>query len=108
MPFSFNRRPELAGLDRRARSDVRRLAWHFAQRHWTLHTPAFAWLAFVALHTQFGLLPDQRSYLYATLVFFAVAVIVIRLHIARYLRAARAAYDALGTRDLGAILGTRR
>ncbi|WP_244140065.1 hypothetical protein [Caballeronia sp. BCC1704] len=108
MPFLFHRRPELAGLDRRARSDVRRLAWHFAQRHWTLHAPAFAWIVFVALHTRFGLVPDPRAYLLVTLGLFAAAVVVIRLHIAHYLRAARAIYDALGPASLDSIIRTRR
>ncbi|WP_250535607.1 hypothetical protein [Caballeronia sp. AZ10_KS36] len=108
MPFLFHRRPELAGLNRRARSDVRRLAWHFAQRHWTLHAPAFAWIVFVALHTRFGLVPDPRAYVFVTLGLFAAAVVVIRLHIAHYLRAARAIYDALGPASLTSIIGTRR
>ncbi|WP_236572890.1 hypothetical protein [Burkholderia sp. 8Y] len=87
---------------------MRRLAWHFAQRHWTLHAPAVAWLVFVALHTRFGLVPDQRQYMYVTLAFFVAVVIVIRLHIAHHLRAARAIHDALGPRSLSAIIRARR
>ncbi|WP_244816631.1 hypothetical protein [Caballeronia sp. Lep1P3] len=108
MPFFFSRRPELTGLDRIARSDVRRLAWYFAQRHWTLHAPAFAWLVFVLLHTQYGFVADRGDYLYATAAFFIVAVMVIRLHIARYLRPARAIYDLLGPRSIRAIAHMRR
>ena len=97
MPFSFGRRPELAGLDFRARREVRRIAWHFAQRHWTLHMPAFIWIVFVVLHTHLLLVPQRRDYLLITLVLFVAAVINIRLHIARYLKPARAVFDLLGS-----------
>lgn len=96
MPFSFSRHPALAGLDRDARRDVRRIAWHFAQRHWTLHAPAFAWIVFVMLHTRYQFLPERREYLLVTLVIFIVAVFNIRLHIARYLKPARTIRDLLG------------
>lgn len=105
MPFYFSRRPELAGLDSRARSHVRRLAWHFAQRHWSLHAPAFVWLAFVALHTRYQIVPDRRDYLFLTGALFIVAVFNIRLHIGRYLRAARAIYDRLNEAGVRAIIG---
>lgn len=107
MPFSFSRRRELAGLDRHARSEVRRLAWHFAQRHWTLHAPAFAWIVFVMLHTQYHFVAQRRDYLFVTIVFFIVAVIVIRLHIAHYLRAARAIHDLLGAASLRTVTRKR-
>lgn len=104
MPFAFRGRPELAGLDRRARSDVRRLAWHFAQRHWSLHAPAFAWLVFVLLHTRYGVVAERSEYLFVTVLFFIVAVVVIRLHIAHYLRPARAIYDLLGATAMRVIV----
>ncbi|WP_232519249.1 hypothetical protein [Caballeronia insecticola] len=106
MPFSFSRRPELAGLDLRSRREVRRIAWHFAQRHWTLHAPAFAWIVFVLLHSRYGLVPERRDYLLMTLVIFIVAVVNIRLHIARYLKPARAIFDLLG--DAAARIVTGR
>lgn len=106
MPFAFRGRPEFAGLDRSARRDVRRLAWHFAQRHWSLHAPAFAWLVFVLLHTRYGVVAGRSEYLWVTLGFFVVAVIVIRLHIAHYLRPARAIFDLMGASGIRAI--TRR
>ncbi|KXV12703.1 hypothetical protein CR51_06440 [Caballeronia megalochromosomata] len=105
MPFYFSRRPELAGLDRAARSDVRRLAWHFAQRHWTLHAPAFAWIVFVLLHTRYQIVPERRDYLMVTLVIFVLAVINLRLHISRYLKPARAIFDSLGSAGARAITG---
>lgn len=97
MPFSFRRRPELAGLGLRSRREVRRIAWHFAQRHWTLHVSAFIWIVFVMLHTRFSLMSEWRDYLLITLMLFAVAVINIRLHIERYLKPARAIFDLLGS-----------
>jgi len=108
MPVFTSRRREFAGLNRRARSDVRRLAWHFAQRHWTLHAPAFGWLVFVLLHTQYAFVADARHYAYLTVAFFALAVIVIRLHIAHYLRPARAIYDLLGAASVRMIVAARR
>lgn len=101
MPFYFSRRPELAGLDRAARRDVRRLAWQFAQRHWTLHAPAFVWFVFVLLHTRYHVVPERREYLLITLAIFVLAVVNIRLHISRYLKPARAMYDVLGGRITG-------
>lgn len=105
MPFSFSRRPELAGLEFRARREVRRIAWHFAQRHWTLHAPAFAWIVFVLLHTHYHIVPERRDYLWITLVIFIVAVVNIRLHIARYLKPARAIFDLLGSAAVRLITG---
>jgi hypothetical protein len=105
MPFFFSRRPELAGLDRSARRDVRRLAWHFAQRHWTLHAPAFAWLVFVLLHTRYHIVPERRDYLLITLAIFVLAVVNIRLHISRYLKPSRAIFDALGSAAARRITG---
>ncbi|WP_321797427.1 hypothetical protein [Caballeronia sp. J97] len=105
MPFSFSRRPELAGLDRASRRDVRRIAWHFAQRHWTLHAPAFVWIVFVLLHTRYQVVPERRAYVLVTLAIFVVGVINIRLHISRYLKPARAIFDALGTAAARAITG---
>ncbi|SAK69350.1 hypothetical protein AWB79_03685 [Caballeronia hypogeia] len=105
MPFSFSRRPELAGLTRPARRDVRRIAWHFAQRHWTLHAPAFVWFVYVLLHTRFHVTPERRDYLLVTLVIFVVAVVNIRLHIARYLKPARAIFDVLGNSAARTITG---
>lgn len=96
MPLSFRRRPELAGLDLRSRREVRRIAWHFAQRHWTLHAPAFVWILFVLIHVRYHLVPDRRDYLAITLVLFVVAVVNIRMHIAHYLKAARAVFDRIG------------
>jgi cell division protein FtsW (lipid II flippase) len=96
MPFSLRRRPELAGLDLRSRREVRRIAWHFAQRHWTLHAPAFVWIFFVLMHVRYHVVPERREYLMVTVVLFIVAVVNIRLHIARYLKAARAVFDQLG------------
>ena len=101
MPFFFSRRPELAGLDRSARRDVRRLAWQFAQRHWTLHAPAFVWIVFVLLHTRYHFVPERRDYLLITLAIFVLAVVNIRLHIFRYLKPARAMYDVLGGKITG-------
>ncbi|MDR5761695.1 hypothetical protein [Caballeronia sp. LZ035] len=97
MPLSFRRRPELAGLDLRSRREVRRIAWHFAQRHWTLHAPAFVWMLFVLLHVRYHFVPERPDYLAITLVLFIVAVANIRLHIARYLKAARAVFDRIGS-----------
>ncbi len=105
MPFSFRRRPELAGLDRASRRDVRRIAWHFAQRHWTLHAPAFVWIVFVLLHTRYHLVPERRDYLLITLLIFVAGVVNIRLHIARYLKPARAIFDSLGAVAARAITG---
>ncbi|MCE4545418.1 hypothetical protein [Caballeronia sp. PC1] len=105
MPFSFSRHPALAGLDRASRRDVRRIAWHFAQRHWSLHAPAFAWIVFVLLHTRYHVMPERRDYLLVTLVIFVLAVVNIRLHIARYLRPARALFDALGSAAARAVIG---
>ncbi|SAK91209.1 hypothetical protein AWB76_06630 [Caballeronia temeraria] len=97
MPFSFSRRPELAGLDRASGRDIRRIAWHFAQRHWTLHAPAFVWIVFVLLHTRYHFIEERRDYLLITLAIFVLGVINIRLHIARYLKSARAVFDLLGS-----------
>lgn len=105
MPFFFSRRPELAGLDRASRRDVRRIAWHFAQRHWTLHAPAFAWIVFVLLHTRYRIVPDRREYLLITAVIFVLAVVNIRLHIARYLKPARAMYDRMGSAAARTLIG---
>jgi len=65
MHFRTGSRPELAGLDRDAQQAVRRLAWHFAQRHWGLHLPAVVWLAVALAHSHFGVLPGGRDYLVA-------------------------------------------
>ncbi|MDR5824370.1 hypothetical protein [Caballeronia sp. LZ043] len=97
MPLSFRRRPELAGLNLRSRREVRRIAWHFAQRHGTLHAPAFVWILFVLMHVRYQLVPERREYLAITLVLFVVAVVNIRLHIAHYLKAARAVFDRIGS-----------
>lgn len=105
MPFSFSRRAELAGLDRASRRDVRRIAWHFAQRHWTLHAPAFAWIVFVLLHTRYQFVPERRDYLLVTLAIFVLGVVNIRLHIARYLKPARAVFDSLGSTAARTITG---
>jgi hypothetical protein len=105
MPFYFSRRPEFAGLDRAARRDVRRIAWFFAQRHWSLHAPAFAWIVFVLLHTRYQIVPERRDYLLITLVIFVLAVVNIRMHVGRYLKAARASFDVLGSAAARAIIG---
>ncbi|WP_200822148.1 hypothetical protein [Caballeronia terrestris] len=83
-------------LDRASRRAVRRLAWHFAQRHWGLHLPAVVWIMLVFVHTRYGVLPDRREYLAVTVVLFVIAVVNIRLHIRRQLPAARAVFDRLG------------
>jgi hypothetical protein len=83
-------------LDRASRRAVRRLAWHFAQRHWGLHLPAVLWIVLVFVHTRYGVLPDRREYFAVTVVLFVVAVVNIRLHIRRQLPAARAVFDRLG------------
>ncbi|SAK69253.1 hypothetical protein AWB77_02827 [Caballeronia fortuita] len=105
MPFYFSRRPEFAGLDRASRRDVRRMAWHFAQRHWTLHAPAFAWIVFVLLHTRYGVVPGRRDYVLLTLAIFIAGVINIRVHIGRYLKPARAIFDTLGSKAARTITG---
>jgi hypothetical protein len=105
MPFYFSRHPALAGLDRASRRDVRRIAWHFAQRHWSLHAPAFAWIVFVLLHTRYQIVPERRDYVLVTLVIFVLAVVNIRLHIARYLQPARATFDVLGAAAARTIIG---
>jgi hypothetical protein len=105
MPFYFSRHAALAGLDRASRRDVRRIAWHFAQRHWSLHAPAFAWIVFVLLHTRYQFVPERREYLLITLAIFVVAVVNIRLHIARYLKPARAIFDTLGNAAARIIIG---
>ena len=105
MPFSFSRHPALAGLDRASRRDVRRIAWHFAQRHWSVHAPAFVWLIFVLLHTRYHIVPERRDYVLVTLVIFVIAVVNIRLHIARYLKPARAILDVLGSAAARTIIG---
>ena len=105
MPFSFSRHPALAGLDRASRRDVRRIAWHFAQRHWSVHAPAFVWLIFVLLHTRYHIVPERRDYVLVTLVIFVIAVVNIRLHIARYLKPARAILDVLGNAATRTIIG---
>ena len=105
MPFYFSRRPEFAGLDRASRRDVRRLAWHFAQRHWSLHAPAFVWIVFVMLHTRYHVVPDRRDYLLVTLAIFVLAVVNIRFHVGRYLKPARAIVDALGSAAARIVIG---
>ncbi|SAK73333.1 hypothetical protein AWB75_04001 [Caballeronia catudaia] len=105
MPFFFSRHVALAGLDRASRRDVRRIAWHFAQRHWSLHAPAFAWVIFVLLHTRYHVVPEGRDYLLITLVIFVLAVVNIRLHIGRYLKPARAIHDALGSAAARSVIG---
>jgi hypothetical protein len=102
---SSARRAPLAGLDRASRRAVRRLAWHFAQRHWGLHLPAVVWIALVFAHTRYGVLPDRRAYLVVTVALFAVAVLNIRLHIRRQLPAARAVFDRLGADGVRRIAG---
>ncbi|BBU30155.1 hypothetical protein BTHE68_38890 [Burkholderia sp. THE68] len=105
MPLFFTRHPALAGLDRASRRDVRRIAWYFAQRHWSVHAPAFVWIVFVLLHTRYQIVPERRDYLLITLAIFVLAVINIRLHIARYLKPARAVFDTLGSTAARTITG---
>lgn len=106
-PASDGKHAPLAGLDRASRRTVRRLAWHFAQRHWGLHLPAIVWIALVVAHTWYGVLPERHEYLVATVALFAVAVLNIRLHIRRQLPAARAVFDRLGAEGVSHITGRR-
>jgi hypothetical protein len=70
-----------------------------------VHAPAFVWIVFVLLHTRYQIVPERRDYLLITLVIFVLAVINIRLHIARYLKPARAVFDTLGSTAARTITG---
>jgi cobalamin biosynthesis protein CobD/CbiB len=103
-PAGAGKKP-LAGLDRGSKRIVRRLAWHFAQRHWGLHFPAVVWMALVFAHTRYGVLPARREYFIVTGVLFVIAVVNIRLHIRRQLPAARAVFDMLGAEGVRRMTG---
>lgn len=63
------------------------------------------WLAVALAHSHFGVLPGGRDYLVVTAVLFVIAVVNIRVHIGRYLRAARVVFDLLGREGVRGITG---